>query len=482
MTHELADTAHFETLLPAPSASVLLSGAKPDDVASQLVALGYNVISVTPTSAAGEVGASDATIATMRQLTDTGAIVALVLVDYRPATEPLTLFNSAFECLSVGGALVLRLPASSDAITHSIGEQQIGYLQAIAQRCGFEAIASSALPRVIVNGAVVVALRKVARPPRWRLVPLLPGDIDQFIDLFQEAFNTTISADLWQWKYGEGRGRSLLVRRAGKAVAHYGATLRSALFQGHPYTALQVCDVMVEPRERGVMTKKGATFLMTATFLEIYLGLQSFHAAFGFPSRRSARLGEKLGLYAEVGKMMEMRWTAMPDRPRVRTRLRWLRPCNAADAMIVDRLWFRMSYDLREAIVVVRDWNYLKYRYFDHPHHKYEVILVTKRFSGAPLGIVVLRKLDTEVELLDVVAPLKNLTLLVDHARRLTGRWELTTIFCWITKPHTGFLGERAAQVRDLDISVPTNAWVPGLPAEELRDKWWLMSGDTDFH
>jgi hypothetical protein len=35
--------------------------------------------------------------------------------------------------------------------------------------------------------------------------------------------------------------------------------------------------------------------------------------------------------------------------------------------------------------------------------------------------------------------------------------------------------------VTPLDVWIPTCIWTPGPSPESLRNKWWLMLGDTDF-
>ncbi len=322
---------------------------------------------------------------------------------------------------------------------------------------------------------------RYARAPRWRLDLLREQDFADFSALFKKTFNTEISEALWRWKYAEGRGHGVIARRGDKIVAHYGSTRRRALFLDRPITALQMCDVMVDPGERGVMTKQGAFFLTTATILEILLGLQSVDLPFGFPNARACRIGERLGLYAEVGRVMEVRWTASSSRPRLRTRLRAVDTHDARDRALVERLWSAMRKDLRDAILVVRDWDYLTYRYLDHPEHHYDVLLVTSRLTGKPMGLLVLRRTGDSAALLDLVAPLRNIPLLIDQARRMAGLWGLESLFCWITQQHLGRFLAPGASVTDPDVVVPTNVWVEGPSVEELRDRWWLMAGDTEF-
>jgi hypothetical protein len=140
-----------------------------------------------------------------------------------------------------------------------------------------------------------------------------------------------------------------------------------------------------------------------------------------------------------------------------------------------------MAHDLREDVVGVRDWQYLENRYFSHPHNQYELLLVTSRLTGRPLGVVVLRRVDGSCELLDVVAPLANIPLLIDQARRVTGLWGLASVYCWITKNQVQHFSGCDGKEEALNISIPTSCWTDDPRADVFKDRWWLMSGDTDF-
>jgi len=396
------------------------------------------------------------------------------------SASPLALLNDAFERLPPGGLLTLDLDFESLPADAPHRTRLLGYLCALAGRCGFRA--EPDCDQYDEEGRCLVRCYREERAPRWRIDLLQEGEIEGFAALFKDAFNTDISLPLWRWKYAEGRGHGVIARRGERIIAHYGCTRRRILWRDRPASALQMCDVMVDPRERGVMTKQGAMFLTTATMLELYLGLQPADLPFGFPSGRHERLGERLGLYAEVGRIAEVTWPVADTRPRLQTRARDLNPEAPETAALVERLWSAMRRDLGEAIVVVRDWDYLRYRYVEHPAHHYRLVLVSARLSGRPLGLLVLRELEDRVEWLDVVGPLKSLPLCIEQARRLAGLWGANSLFCWITRQHLDRFATPEATISDPDVSIPTNAWVEGPPVEQLKDRWWLMSGDTEFH
>ena len=319
------------------------------------------------------------------------------------------------------------------------------------------------------------AFRK-STPPRWQLRHLRLSDYSEVAGLFQEVFGHALSPALWAWKYGNGRGNAVLASRDGALVAHYGGMYREILLCGTPDWALGICDVMVHPNERGVMTRRGPFLLTAATSAELYGPL-----GFGFPNERAMLVAEKMGLYAKAGQMAEVRWEPSKPGPRLRTRVQALARDSSADQMHYESLWVAMAHDLRQSVVCVRDWKYLQHRYFDHPHNRYDILAVASRLTGKALGVVVLHRLEGSCELMDVIAPLDNLPLVIDQARRMVARWSLPYLYCWITAQFAPTFVACGGQEHPLNVFIPTSCWTDDPRVDRLKDKWWLMSGDTDF-
>ena len=141
-----------------------------------------------------------------------------------------------------------------------------------------------------------------------------------------------------------------------------------------------------------------------------------------------------------------------------------------------------MDRDLSGAIVVIRDWAYLRRRYFAHPENDYRVVLVRRRFGIWALGVLVLNRRDSDCELLDVVAPLRRIPALIAAARAEAGRMGAKRLKGWIASGFRGAFAATGCADAELDVSLPTSVWAPGPDVEEIRDKWWLTLGDTDFH
>lgn len=333
-------------------------------------------------------------------------------------------------------------------------------------------------------GYALLRLRKSATPPRWRLGEITQANHEQMLTLFKICFGHEMSPAHWHWKYAEGRGQATGVWQDKELIAHYGGTTRDILFFGQPQKGLFPCDVMVKHEGRGSLSRKGPFFLATATFLERYQGYGNKHTvALGFPSERHNAVARRLGFYYndEVDHIVEIRWMPKPCRPRVWTELRKLERDDGYSKEVVNQVWQEMSEDFTAGLIGVRDWNYLKHRYFDHPDKHYEVCLVRNRISKRPYGVIVYRRHERDCELLDVIAPLEEIRPLIDQARKTAGCLGADRLYCWTAAHYSHFFESTGGEARDLGISIPTISWTAGTPLERIRQCCWLMGGDTDF-
>lgn len=88
--------------------------------------------------------------------------------------------------------------------------------------------------------------------PRGSLDVVSFEDMKEIARLFQKVFKSAIDPSMLAFKYASGRGHSILARSSeGDLLAHYGATSRRLSLKGKEALALQICDVMVDPVERG---------------------------------------------------------------------------------------------------------------------------------------------------------------------------------------------------------------------------------------
>ena len=471
--------AEIIAALPPAPARLLLLGVQTEAHAVQLRALGYLVLTIPVCQPQDYAQVPSVTRQAICQvelplpLTDAGSFAAAIVLNLTPQVHPLALFNQLQQWLTDDSVVILAGQIVAGATPRMA--RWLEYVVAIGGRCGFVEQLADLGDAVQPDAGFTRILRK-GDATRWQVRHVRTSDFDGIATLFQEVFGHPLTRALWDWKYAHGHGNAVVAARHGALIAHYGGMYRDVMLCGKPEWVLQICDVMVHPKERGVMTRQGPFLLTAATSSEIYGPL-----GFGFPNARAMQVAQKMGLYTEVGQMASVRWEPSAPTLRWRTRVRVVERGNAARPAQIDALWAAMAHDLRDSVVGLRDWAYVEHRYFKHPHNHYEVLVVTSRLTGKPMGAMVLRRDGESCELLDVIAPLANLHMVVDQARRLTGLWGLKRLYCWITKNHASQFVDCAGTEEALNITIPTSSWTNDPRAEVFKDKWWLMSGDTDF-
>lgn len=326
-------------------------------------------------------------------------------------------------------------------------------------------------------------MTEIERNTEFTLRELQPADAPAMRALFAHVFKKDMPQALWDWKYARAHSTALGIWRGDTLVAHYGGMGFDISFKGRPGTAAQICDVMVDPSVRHAVRRQSPFFLSTSAFLDRYLGHgKRWELGYGFPSDRHMDLAARLNLYAPVGKMWELRWDVdEAARMPVLLKVRKLDLSNFARYRAsVDSLGVRQRADLANRIVVRKDADWLEWRYLRRPGENYEVLLVRHRLTGRPIGVCVLKLEPERVLWLEALAPLAHLPALSQVARAAAWRMGRRKLVLWCSAPDV----ERFGNVTDrepLPITTPANIWSPGPAPEELRGRWWLLAGDTDF-
>ncbi len=371
-----------------------------------------------------------------------------------------------------GGSFQLVLTSEVPIIRWSGANERFPHALALLNRLGWRERTGSDEPHGFTLGASL---------PRWALAPGESIGQGHILALFEQVFGQAMPETLWAWKYAEGRGRAMTASRDGELVAHYGGVTRRILFKGEPALGLQVCDVMVAPGERAVMTRRGVFLQTAAAFLELYCGLEQQHrVAYGFPNARHMRLAERLGLYGEVDALVEQRWAATEGFQS------WqYQGCELSGGDLsppdFHSVWQAMAQDFTEHLLVVRDADYLRYRYVDHPVHRYVLLGLRHRWTGRLQGVVVMRPEADQCRLMDLIGPVRLFPRLIELARSRVPRGGATALTGWFTRSQITRLASAGGVTQPVDIAIPANTWSVGPPLSALQDRWWLTMGDTDF-
>ncbi len=474
--------------------------------------------------------APERTRAWLRQLAaDVGVAAPAVQLAPVDGYDPVAGLDAASDATAVALFAEVQLQPGPDS---AAGSPLRDHLLAIAERCGWQLVhehdASAALlrhrealvaavdrqrARLAAEGhdvarllerlrrrnaelrdgrrrGVAWVLRRRGEVDALRLAPAGAGQQAAMRALFAETFGHEMSAAHWQWKYGRGPGRGIvLLDAAGELVAHYAGLTRELRVFGERQLGCQVCDVIVAPRARRSLARRGPMFRLASTFLETQIGWGLPHAiGFGFPSARHHGAADRLGLYEAVDRMVQLSWPATASGAPL--------PCRServvlADGRfapdqrrVIDTIWQAMAEAMKDVALGVRDARWLQWRFLERPEVDYEVTLLRSRWWRRPLGVLVTRRRDDALEVLDLVAPPAHFPLLIGFARRQAAAAGLPQLRCWITasqQQRLASIDAAAVRVEDLPIDVPACKHTAGPAPALLKARWFLLAGDADF-
>jgi len=460
-TSQSMDLQKGLSLLPRAPATLLFWSPEPADSAAELQAEGY-VVGVGATRELCAAG-RHARLGWDFSRASMAPAHAVWLANLTPEANALACLQTALDSLAPEGIVLLSF-AEVENLRLPKWRQ---YWISIAQRLGLN---------LQHDAGELKGLVRMERKPRWQIRLAAQQDMPQIQSLFRAVFGHELSESAWAWKYAQGRGNAILAYQEGQLVAHYGAMYRDILLDGQHNWALQVVDVMVHPGHRAVMTKQGAFFLMTATWDEVYGPL-----AFGFPTVRSMQLGQRLGIYADAGAIVELRWPPGPRRPHLRTHLVAVDLQNPVHRKKVEALWSSMLEDLRDRAVGERGADWLAHRFAGHPNQRYEILAVSGRLGGAWDGVIVWRESGERIEVLDVIGPARKLSALFRQAQRVCALRGLKEVYFWIAEASADRVCSQEATRHETTMHIPTDRWTGAPLAQRLIDRWWLTGGDTDF-
>ena len=189
------------------------------------------------------------------------------------------------------------------------------------------------------------------------------------------------------------------------------------------------------------------------------------------------RLAERLGMYTQIGALFEIYWPADAS-----VNLRSV-PFDFVDEEhrnALDTLWYAMAEEFDRRAIGVRDFEYLAHRYRDHPVQSYIIHLVFDS-GDRLLGIVVARKAEHRLVLVDFVGRQRDFRNLVFYAKSLAKKERCSEMFGWMTDIDFDLISGTGGKPNELPLRLPFGIYREGLDPEEIRDRWFFMCGDSDF-
>ena len=321
----------------------------------------------------------------------------------------------------------------------------------------------------------------------WSIAHLHPDRAPDVCRLFENVFGTPMPLDFWRWKYADGRGRAVVaLDKSGEIVGHYGGLPRQVSYFGDAQVAVQIADVMVAPEVRGVLTRSGPFAMTTGAFLDQFIGFGAeYLVGFGFPSERHLRIAHKLNLYESVDSVSDVFWPAdtFSVGPNVKTQMAAIDWSLSTTAPQLDRLWISMQESVQDYIVPVRNANWWRHRFANHPSLVYRCFWLCNQGSQEAIGAFVVKpNIDGSGcwELMDWIGSAELIYPVIEQARRLA-QLEFSSLRGWFSSSIVTKLAETGCTVTDIGVRVPTSIRRPGPSVAEVSGRWWLTGGDTDF-
>ncbi len=525
-------------LLPAPAA-ILEIGFGTGAFAKSLAAQGYQLTALSCIEeefcAVQELGADgvDFVHSSLPEFTPEQRFDAVILQQSAQYFDPLALFAFVARVLKNGGQLLIadEFTLDDSEIHPEPRPVLVNFLQ-LAERCGFSVQRQRELGRQVAPGLVLfgellrkhqsVLVAQLAIAPEqfeqlaenlevlarkysqirlsytlldFRKEASVHPDvcfgsisafsIDEISPLFEKSFETAFDAAIWQWKYGDGRGRAVCVRDNEKLLAHYGGAPRDILYFGEQSKALQICDVMVLPEYRSFVSRDTLFFKTAATLLEQQVGNCAEHLlGFGFPNQRVLRVAQRLGLYDVTDRFVEIDYPIPTSTDIAQTFtvnvFDWSQSSAKAQ---VNALWKTMANSFVDKIIGVRDWDYLQYRYFYHPlwaRGDYECLELRGTKDTQLRAIVFIKPHEGGRLLMDIIGDMQQFPELLMSLRAHLSQQSLL-LRSRVTQAYAQTLSLDGSKQYELGIEIPCNIWTRGPAADTLKGAWWLTAGDMDF-
>jgi len=223
--------------------------------------------------------------------------------------------------------------------------------------------------------------------------PYKTGDEQGILNLWEIAFKNTMPLDRFEWKYLNNpydQAMMLCIAPEGDVVTFYGGIPYRFQYQDRMVQGVQLMDIMSDPAHR---THK--VFAKTATrFIQHFCTPDRLQFMYGFPGAFHYAIGHRILHYQKTTPAAYLE-CPVPD-PVPAKKKEANERFMTMSRVLVEELdqpdWKRMWQQVNHAypFSLVRDTQFLKWRFFDHPEKKYKVYQFIKKGQCDILGYVVL--------------------------------------------------------------------------------------------
>ena len=302
------------------------------------------------------------------------------------------------------------------------------------------------------------------------------GDEKGITRLFKEVFGREMSIEEWHWKYREISPHkvysSVAVNESDEIVAHYGGMPHRMVYQGKEVCGLAIGDIMVQQRFRSFKLFREIAAMVPEEAVKdgIILG-------YGFPNTRAMALPAKLGLYEKVEDVLEANKEVRFNNNTYRFFYK-LFPLSFGDSRI-DGLWESVKREFK--LAVVRDGDYLRWRYQRHPFFRYELWGLKKRWSNELAGLAVLRSEAEKMLLVDFVCNTDMIGILFQKVENYSYACGMKNLSLWFSEYLRHTLDRLGFPVHTSCTCIPRTTHEETLTKDQIKGQFFYTMGDTDF-
>ena len=297
-------------------------------------------------------------------------------------------------------------------------------------------------------------------------------DAPQLIELFETVFGHTVTPHMWAWKYlppwTDQHYCWVGIEDEG-VVGYVGTVPLRGVVHGEEVPFFQLADIMVHPDHR---RKHDYFDLGTKAILDEIGNAHPRRMMYGFSNHRAFLWLKKIGLTGLVERAHFRYVRGEPggaDSGYTFEDWAWKDPR-------VDALWAEIGG--RIAVGLIRDSEYLGWRYGSHPVHNYRLVGVSR--DGAPLGWAVVGNdglgkpgRPTEAPVVDLLVPEETARGVFDGLAAHIGH----PLQTWLpTRWAPGF-----EDTKDSGTYVYHFIRDSAVATEELQERLFYTMGDVDW-
>jgi len=202
-------------------------------------------------------------------------------------------------------------------------------------------------------------------------------DEQKVLELWQAAFDNQMSSSLWRWKYIENPYKIAIMlceNSKGMPVVFYGGIPFAAKCREIDIRMIHLCDIMSHPKYRG-----SGLFIHTANaYFDTFGSMDDVCIMYGFPGKFHFDIGAKYLKYSHLGNgaaffRADIRKVKSSKNPisGIIELCDASAQCSEKMTHCFDKIWKNVSTDY--PLSVIRDGDYIKWRYLSHPQKTYEV-------------------------------------------------------------------------------------------------------------